>query len=194
MTLTQRIAAGFEAVAGRLKALDAKAAATQADLDNEKLVMMGYNASITALGERITTLESATPATPTQTIPDTGWRNLAAAVKPHPAGSWVPTRDLLLLRRVGNMVSMYISRKDTVLASDWGGSAGELPAGFRPPTWAVYPMDAITRSGKYLINPNGTIVYKGEELTYVDLATSVVGWMTNEPFPTELPGAAWGGA
>jgi len=117
---------------------------------------------------------------------DTGYRQLSALTAPTNAtvNSWK-------LRRVGALVELYYNFQNTSAstvnftfpAATW------LPVGFRPPEQRIFAhsQNGGNVTGTLAVGTNGVQPY-----SIVASATdqASISWMTNDAWPTTLPGTA----
>ena len=117
---------------------------------------------------------------------DTGTLDITALATGMTAGTWT-------LRRVGQLVYMnlYDASFTPTTGSTWQAPTGMIPAGFRPPgtpPYANFPGAARAAS----ISPEGLRVsrYGGVDVYGIAtrMATVTCVWVTDDPWPTSLPG------
>ena len=126
----------------------------------------------------------------TATLPDTGWRIIA------PASTTLvsDTGSYIRIRRIGQHVTFeaFLS----VTASGFLEPLYDLPSGFRFTTapWSKWPEVSAdlarrheTRGRLYAYRVNGANQV-GAWLSGAGLASAVLTWITDDPFPSTLPG------
>lgn len=116
---------------------------------------------------------------------DSGFRNISALVQTRGTA----TVYTAMLARYGNVVDLYLDLKvPTDLTSPW--VALTLPIGFRPPftRWGALNEDVGTMAGSMNIGLDGTVNFLTLSSAKRDRFAGT--WITRDPVPTELPGAA----
>jgi hypothetical protein len=120
---------------------------------------------------------------------DTGWRNITAGL----INGWTAPSGYVRLRRVGKAVSLRIY--GLVRPATWNGALLNGTAGFQGPAYGL-PV-GITNTGLLATSFIWTEVSQGVNITVAgsiisgQLLQASVGWITDEAWPTVLPGTPY---
>ncbi len=111
---------------------------------------------------------------------DTGWRDVNSLL----VNGWTRTGEFLV-RRTGNRVSVWASFLVGTSAS--ADAFATLPSGFRAKaTNAVPVLSSGTTVQQFVYNGSGVLSSSARTSTYY----ADWSWLTNDPWPTSLPGSA----
>lgn len=123
---------------------------------------------------------------------DTGWRNLNTTVD----ANFVPEGVGVQIRRNGNRVTCDVRGRLTAVPADGISQLiCALPVGFRGANYNMYPAGVRGVSVLSLGGPGDNInLYMYSTLTFVTATTHITqaSWVTDETWPTTLPGTAVG--
>lgn len=173
----------FAAIGGDVKTLDTRSAATAASLENEKLVMMGYNSRIAQLEQQLAAFK------------DTGWRDIKQEL-----GSMMTTTNapepfqenhVFAFRRIGDRCFMFVSY---AVVSSAIMFANKVPECFRPIRDTLYTLTNSSVSNfnqglRFLTT--GDLIATSTTLNMSQQSAIVLEYIPQGEFPTAIPGTPW---